>query len=135
MEGSEAEHKLRCHLIVGGEHRTCQASSATPREINCLLSVRIRHDRTDRSERLDGMNRLGTRGVTTVEQRRRYERAFLQISSNDLELLSSVDNLGLLLELAQLVQHLTPLARRGDRPHAHILQTRITHCDLAQRSP
>src|SRR5580692_11516147 len=134
MVRRKTQHQLGCNLVVPREYRPGKTPAPTACELDRARDVLVRHYRTNRTKRLDGMNRVRSTRITAEEQRRRHKGAPLRVRTNNLELARvTIHQLGLLPELGKLIQHLATLARGGHRPHTNILQSRIADRNLTER--
>ena len=73
--GAGAEHEVARRVGRMGEQRQRQAAHAAVGERDGVVEVAVGHDRRDRPERLDVVDRVGAPGIVGAQQDRREEGA------------------------------------------------------------
>ena len=109
MEGSEPDDEFFGHRLVVGEDRGDQGPLALGGEGCGLTRILIGHDRRHRPEGLDLMAGFGCHRLGGAQQDRAHESTLIDIAGNQIDALGITgDDLGILLQLANLFTHAVP---------------------------
>src|SRR5688572_13991705 len=88
----EPEHDRTRYLRIGSEHRSGEAAGTAPRQRDRTRDVVARHDRADRTERLDRMHRSSLLRIAAQQQQRWHERTAVRVRAIEHELVRIADD-------------------------------------------